>query len=141
MPRKNQGFTLIELMIVIAILGILVAIAVPAYQAYTVRAKVSEGLRMAAWAKFAVAETFEGQGAVPNEASTGFMFGGATEYVSNISIADDGSGIVTVTTANTGASTNVVFTLEPTYIPGRAVEWNCRLTQGSSAHVPGNCRN
>lgn len=141
MTRKQDGFTLIELMIVIAILGIIVAIAVPAYQSYTVRSKVSEGVRMAAWAKFAVAETFEAQNAVPDQASTGFMFGGSTDYVANIGVADDGSGVITVTTHNTGATPDVVLALEPALMPGQAVEWRCRLTQGSAAHVPANCRN
>src|SRR5690606_25075548 len=65
MKKVQQGFTLIELMIVIAILGILMAIAIPAYQDYTVRAKVSEGLNVAGAAKLAVAETFQTNGAWP----------------------------------------------------------------------------
>ena len=60
--RKQKGFTLIELMIVIAIIGILAAIALPAYQDYTIRTKVSEGLSLAAAAKLAVAETAQSQG-------------------------------------------------------------------------------
>ncbi len=60
--KLQKGFTLIELMIVIAIIGILAAIAIPAYQDYTIRSKVSEGLNMAGAAKLAVAETFDSQG-------------------------------------------------------------------------------
>src|SRR5687768_12711797 len=66
MKKIQQGFTLIELMIVIAILGILMAIAIPAYQDYTVRAKVSEGLNVAAAAKLAVSETQQSTGTFPD---------------------------------------------------------------------------
>ena len=65
MKRIQQGFTLIELMIVVAIIGILAAIALPAYQDYTVRAKVSEGLIQGGSAKNAVSETFQASGVVP----------------------------------------------------------------------------
>ncbi len=64
--KQQQGFTLIELMIVIAIIGILAAIAIPAYQDYTIRSKVSEGLNMAGAAKLAVAETFDSSGKFPS---------------------------------------------------------------------------
>ena len=63
--KKQQGFTLIELMIVVAIIGILAAIAIPAYQDYTIRAQVSEGLNLSGGAKAAVTEYFQDQGAFP----------------------------------------------------------------------------
>ncbi len=65
MKKVQQGFTLIELMIVVAIIGILAAIAIPAYQDYTIRAQVTEGLNLAAAAKAAVAESFENKGVAP----------------------------------------------------------------------------
>jgi type IV pilus assembly protein PilA len=63
LKKVQQGFTLIELMIVVAIIGILAAIAIPAYQDYTVRAKVTEGLNLADSAKTSVAEGFQSNGA------------------------------------------------------------------------------
>ena len=65
MKRMQKGFTLIELMIVVAIIGILAAIAIPAYQDYTIRAQVSEGMNLAAAAKAAVAESFLNRGTAP----------------------------------------------------------------------------
>ena len=70
--KKQQGFTLIELMIVVAIIGILAAIAIPAYQDYTIRAQVSEGLNLAAGAKSAITEYFQDRGVLPaNNADAG----------------------------------------------------------------------
>src|SRR5690606_21950457 len=88
--KKNQGFTLIELMIVIAILGILVAIALPAYQDYTVRARVSEAVAQTAPAKLAVTETassLPGGLADVDGDNSGFVFvDNATDYVESITV-------------------------------------------------------
>ena len=94
MKAIQKGFTLIELMIVVAIIGILAAIALPAYQDYTVRAKVSEGLVLAEAAKLAVAETQQANGILAaNNAAAGYTFT-ATKYVTGITIAN---GVITVT--------------------------------------------
>lgn len=99
--KKMQGFTLIELMIVIAILGILLAIAIPAYQDYTVRTRVSEGLNLAASAKVAVAETWQSSGGNPAAlANTGYLFTAPTADVQNIAIGVQGLGVITITYAN-----------------------------------------
>ena len=91
MKKIQQGFTLIELMIVVAIIGILAAIAIPAYQDYTVRSKVTEGLNLAAAAKLAVAETWQSNG---NLTAMGYTFS-ATKFVKNITI-DPAVGDITI---------------------------------------------
>ena len=70
MHSNAKGFTLIELMIVVAIIGIMAAIAIPAYQDYTVRAKVSEGLNLSSAAKVAIAERFQDTGTMPTGQGT-----------------------------------------------------------------------
>lgn len=98
MKKVQQGFTLIELMIVIAIIGILAAVALPAYQDYTVRSKVSEGLVLATAAKEAVAESFQtGDIAAMNAAATDWTAQfTATKYVTAIAIAQN-TGVITIT--------------------------------------------
>src|SRR5271163_2593301 len=95
--KLQQGFTLIELMIVVAIIGILAAIAIPAYQDYTIRAKVTEGLNLADSAKTAVAESAQSGGltgmkAAASSWNSSFV---ASKYVSSISVAT-GTGVITV---------------------------------------------
>ncbi len=145
--KKMQGFTLIELMIVIAILGILVAIALPAYQDYTVRARVSEAVAQTAPAKLAVAETassvatgLAGVKATPG-GNTGFDFpAGGTDYVASITIADGGK--ITTTPQATGASANPVMTWTPTQTAVTApINWACTTAAGAVRRfVPAECR-
>ena len=101
MNKLQKGFTLIELMIVVAIIGILAAIAIPAYQDYTIRAQVSEGMSLAAAAKTAVAESFLNTGEAPllrvNAGMTATAADTQGKYVASVAVA---SGTIVITYGN-----------------------------------------
>ena len=140
MKRIQKGFTLIELMIVVAIIGILAAVALPAYQDYTTRAKVSELVVMAAPAKLAVAETSSALGGLANVTATnsGYTFPGATKYVSGIAITD-ATGVITVTSA-LPAPANGTIVLTPSAVgTSGQLTWACTTTINKK-YVPSECR-
>ena len=144
MKRSMQkGFTLIELMIVVAIIGILAAVALPAYQDYTTRAKVSEVILMAAPAKLAVAETTSSVGSLASvtASNSGYAFPGATKYVSNVAITD-ATGLVTVTSTVPNATGALVFM--PTAVgTGGQLTWTCNAAAGTTItakYLPNECR-
>ena len=141
--NKQKGFTLIELMIVVAIVGILAAIAIPAYQDYTIRARVTEGLSMASAAKVTVAEN----------AMSGTAFGAGwtapspTENVSDVTI-DSSNGNITITFASAVESgKNLVLAplsggsaLQANTPPGNSISWTCTTGTLNQRYRPANCR-
>jgi type IV pilus assembly protein PilA len=142
MKKVQQGFTLIELMIVVAIIGILAAIAIPAYQDYTIRSQVSEGLNLAAGAKTAVAEFVQNNGTFPaNNASAGLPVNTTItgNYVTQVTVAN---GVITITYGNDAHSelAGDTLVLTPDTTAG-SVEWDCS-TGGTVAanHRPSSCR-
>ena len=138
--KMQKGFTLIELMIVIAILGILMAIAIPAYQDYTVRAKVSEGLNLAGAAKLAVSETYSSEGSFPvTNTGAGIAQTITGNNVTGVVIGN--SGIITVTyDSEVGAAGANTLLLTPTGASG-SIQWGCVTgTTVAAAYLPSTCR-
>jgi type IV pilus assembly protein PilA len=140
----QKGFTLIELMIVVAIIGILAAIAIPAYQDYTVRAQISEGLNLAAAAKAAVAETYLNRGTAPVNRVQAGMTKTATDtngkYVSSVTITNGVISILYNTPeVNTGIA-NKTLELVPYVTPDNSVAWRCGgapVPNGAPTLMPG----
>jgi type IV pilus assembly protein PilA len=130
MKTIQKGFTLIELMIVVAIIGILAAIAIPAYQDYTVRAQVTEGLNLAAAVKAGVAESFANSGAWPVDL-TGAGGNNATppsgKYVTGVTVGTGTISIVYGGQANTAAlaAGANLLTLTPVLSTNNDVIWVC----------------
>lgn len=154
--QVQQGFTLIELMIVVAIVGILAAIAIPAYQDYTKRARVTEGLALADAAKTAVTEyyssnnAFNSSGTAPYNTSYGLSSATAISGSSVSQVAVLASGVIQIT-YNSTVQNGALLNLEPNVSNAGSITWNCTYkgsvsaitatNQLSANWVPSNCRN
>jgi type IV pilus assembly protein PilA len=137
MKKVQKGFTLIELMIVVAIIGILAAIAIPAYQDYTIRSQVSEGLNLAGAVKAAVAERYAQTGVWPvTLTELGIVDAGGAEtpptgkYVGSVDMAGAGTLIVTYAGPATGGQANAavdggVLLMQPYVSANQDVIWRC----------------
>jgi len=136
--QKQQGFTLIELMIVVAIIGILAAVAIPAYQDYVTRAKVSEIILAADSCKSSVAEYYQSQGTLPADINTAGCANNATQYVTSLGVA---AGVITVASA-IPAPANGNFVLTPTEgtDASKPLAWSCTASTISKKFLPANCR-
>jgi type IV pilus assembly protein PilA len=141
MKRVQQGFTLIELMIVVAIIGILAAIAIPAYQDYIIRSKITELATAADACKVSVSEYFQTMGGTfpPTMPASGCS-DQATKYVTSLTVAA-GTGVITVVANGPNVGTTGSFVLAPSTTTNGQLDWSCTgSTTITAKYLPANCR-
>jgi len=141
MKAVQKGFTLIELMIVVAIIGILAAIAIPQYQDYTIRSKLTEALNLAAPAKLGVAESYASNGSLPpDNATAGIAAAITSKYVASLLIG--ANGVITVTVQGINSTIPIdggTITLTPDVTDTSRVDWTCSSSLADK-YLPANCR-
>lgn len=139
MKRLQQGFTLIELMIVVAIVGILAAIALPAYQDYVIRSKMSEAEAAIAACKTSVAEYTATKGTLPGTTDAAGCSTQTTQYV-NGGVAVAAGGIISAISQSTGATTECSLTLTPTQSGFEITTWTGTYGGCPAKYVPSTFR-
>lgn len=144
MKNMQKGFTLIELMIVVAIIAILAAIAIPAYQDYLVRTQVSEGAVLTDGAKTATSEFYSNTGRFPkSNASAGLATAASIsgKYVSKVELDTGGTGLITATFGGSSnqAISGQTFVLSATTNAG-SIAWSCSKSTVKQKYLPTSCR-
>jgi type IV pilus assembly protein PilA len=141
--KMQQGFTLIELMIVVAIIGILAAIAIPAYQDYMIRSKVTEAMAAAAACKTSVTEYYQSNASLPSDITAAGCSSTATTYVASLDVTS--AGIIDVTLGTVGGTASgthlgLLASIASSNITG----WDCKSTNGVTTvpakYLPAICR-
>ncbi|MBW2940194.1 pilin [Zhongshania aquimaris] len=141
MKRTQQGFTLIELMIVVAIIGILAAVALPAYQDYVSRSQAAEAMNLAGGLKIAVADSYSDKGDFDDASSGSDGIPAAAsvsgKYTTSVTVA---TGVITATIGGDASATisGQVITLSPVTNDG-SLSWNCSF-DGELKYMPSSCR-
>ncbi len=143
MNKLQKGFTLIELMIVVAIIGILAAIAIPAYQDYITRSKVTELVTSGSACKASVSEYFQTQNTLPPTIGPSGCSNNSSKYITSLGVAD---GVITVTAKTGGAALpsaaagTYVLTPSASTTTTASIEWHCTASTIVKKYLPANCR-